>query len=159
MRRPQRVRDAGIIMIVLASILAMGQLVFLGFAAFGSRNPSWWQLAFWVVMVLAIFGFCLLIGWKTQERRLWALWAGLVTTLLLVIVSVCVVVATILEAQRSCLGGLIILMMIAFGGVFAPVLILTLLFIYVCALLAYYTNRNVMRWLRGGNGSDTDQAS
>jgi len=160
MRRPQRVRDAGITMIIHASMLGLGWLVITAFFANNaSRSPSapknaattsgnWLGVSLWVGFLFTL-GFCIVIGVKTLARRLWALWAGLATTLILAITVATFVVISWIQASQSCFGVIIILLLIGLGGIFAPIILLTVVFMYVCALMAYYANRNVMRWLRG----------
>jgi tRNA A-37 threonylcarbamoyl transferase component Bud32 len=156
MRRPQRVRDAGVIMMVQASILALGSTVVVVFMAL---SDSHWTIALIAAIVLVAFVFCVVIGAKTLARRLWALWAGLGITLLMLIGITTLVVVLMIQASRNCLGVLIMLAIIGLGGIFAPVVLLTVVFMYVCALMAYYANRNVMRWLRGGTEVESERRS
>ena len=146
--RLERIRDAGAFMVFLGVVLTAWCLCGLVLLTLDKLRPE--QPAHLVRYLLgAITGFYLpmiLIGSRTIARRLWALWAGALLSLVIVALFI-----AYFAGYRIDMGGvyneldpamdlavntmLLILFAIQFGT-------------YFLALVAYYANRGSLRWSR-----------
>jgi hypothetical protein len=146
MRRPDRIRDAGVVLIAVAVIrAAIALFVLAALVILLSRRPAEGE-AFVALGFTA--GLCVVQFWlgiRTLQRDLVALWAALAVTLVYLTTR-----------------------LIGVGRAFSnpsyldhPLDLFTLPFLHatiysvqlgacVLALMAYYANRNVMRWRQGG---------
>jgi hypothetical protein len=159
-RRPERVRDAGAIAVFLAVVLVLWAIwggvvsVVLGHATHPAKA---------VLHIAAMIGFFYLpmgaVGLATLRHKLPALWMGLG----LGIGAMCF---SLVWVNQKALG-----VDLKFGGVYEDprtmypvfalffVLITIILVVYLLAILAYYHNRNTMRWYQWEPPSATRSGS
>jgi len=145
-QRPQRIREAGLIMLMSAVVHGLWDLTAIPIVLFGTMSSSrrlaafWHLAAFFVVFWLPM----LVIGLGTMGRRPAAIWMGVLFVPLALILCLAMVLGLNYD-----FGGLY-----AEQGSVAPVFsLLSVLsacgwLYYLAALIAYYSNRNAVRWAR-----------
>jgi hypothetical protein len=147
-QRPDRVHDAGSIAVSQAVVLA-------GWAMWGIIEPfgmvlrdRWAAFVQLGLMILLVYLPWFLIGVATMKRRLGAIWAGLVGSLAGFALLTLFVFQDRLGFDMSFGGAYdeFATIAIVFGLYF--VLLSMMFAAYVIAVVAYYRNRNVMRWYR-----------
>lgn len=144
-RRPERVRDAGAFMTFLGLVLTLWCLWNLVLCAAGVLHfgPSSLFVGWVVLWISAVYVPMVWLGRKIIQRRLAALWAGLVVTLcfLVAVLSSQFYSTTIVDemyrrGESTRIAAESLLIILAGIQVFACVV----------ALSAYYANRRAMRW-------------
>lgn len=140
-RRPERIRDASIITVSMSLMLALWELQGFVFVATGWMQvprpvQALGTIAFGMLFFSALAG----LGWIARKRTLAALWIGAIAASGLFLFSV------------LCLGGVIPIegltdksARIPVFGFFSIAAVFTV-GSHVVSLLAYYSNRNLMRW-------------
>jgi serine/threonine-protein kinase len=147
-RRPERIRDAGVMMVCFnATFCVWGLLgllaVTLGFLRSDRPSAAGWNLA---LPVVCLYAPAVWLGVKVIQRRFWAVWAGVLFTLLVLLV-----IGLLYHGQPHDMGGLYTegdpAMAFAFRTL--DLLLMTVQFLaMVLALLVYYANRQSLAWSR-----------
>jgi hypothetical protein len=150
-RRPERIRDAGAYMAFLGIVGIVWEVFGLvGLAAGAVQTERREETAAWFVGLMVAFLPLVWIGWATVARRLLAIWIGCGVSLAFVCFAVAI-------DQQEAFG-----VELTMGGLFSsphvrsPIISILYIFsglqflAYLVALVAYYSNWNLMHWSRGG---------
>lgn len=146
-RRPKRVPDAGMAMMVVSAMRAVFALsgVLIYSLGFGNRGTDWF-VAGMLLAVAAVDGVSFWLGYLTTRRNLVAIWVALVTQS----------VALVLSAGHlvgwwdffDALAGVVQPEARTRHWIAYTAMPAVLCGYYCLALIAYHANRNLMRWTR-----------
>jgi serine/threonine-protein kinase len=144
--RLERIRDAGVILVIISLLIIVWVLLGVGCILLGAvpaEKPAE-AVVFLLSRLLILDALPVWVGVKVIQRRLWALWAGV----LLTFVNLVGTVSFFLDKSND-LGGLYSQrdpgMSFAFGAL--NVVLSAVPFLGLCVgLLAYYANRQTLAW-------------
>jgi serine/threonine-protein kinase len=150
-RRPERIRDAGAYMAFLGIVGTVWEVFGLIALATGTLpTERTAETAAWFVGLIVAFLPFVWIGWATIARRLPAIWIGCAVSLAFVCFAVVIDYQEVFGVELT-MGGLM-----STNHVRGPIISILYIFAglqffaYLVALLAYYSNWNIMHWSRPG---------
>ena len=156
-RRPERIRDAGAFTIFLGAVLTAWNALGAAYLALGLHKKMDRPYEGALMLIVEVLVFYLPTAWvglATLRGRLLAVWVGCVFSLILTAILLAYVLGfTWVLADMPAKFDLTI-------PLFHFLLVLAgiTLFLYVAALIAWYSNRNTMRWQRVRLSSLTNQS-